>query len=216
MMLQKFQVARSAPSTEVKLKKGWRTRVPFPSDALIGASSVREGALHWLDNVYFSHSLMAFEEAMMCDTVEKSLSCLGIALAHETGGGLSVLVPPSNQSRKFPDLDAVGLWLASWAYTEYSEYLALQHFRDEVEVADMVFLEEIGRWFDGEASTDRVSSLQREVNSLVLSDGHDFYPMPSLIVSVLRDRVGHPYHSLGVRMQMSFEAELAKRRLAGT
>ncbi|WDI95260.1 hypothetical protein [Xanthomonas campestris] len=152
----------------------------------------------------------------MCDTVEKALSCLGIALAQETGGGLSVLVPPSDQVRNFPDLDAVGLWLASWAYTEYPEYLALQHFRDEMGAADMALLEEMGRWFEGEVSTDRVSCLQREVNSLVLSDGHDFYPMPSLIVSVLRDRVGHPYHSLGVRMQRSFEAELAKRRSAGS
>lgn len=151
----------------------------------------------------------------MRDNVENILSGLGIALTSSPEGGWEVLVSPNGSARHFAEIDDIRIWLASWTNSEHSEYLAIQHFRKEVEAADAQFLEEIGRWLEGNELTDRARQLRTAVDSIVLSYDNNFYPDPDLIVSVLRERVGHPYHSLGARMVDSFQGERQKRGLAG-
>ncbi len=151
----------------------------------------------------------------MRDSVENVLSSLGIALTSSPEGGWEVLVSPNESARHFAELDDIRIWLASWTTSEHSEYLAIQHFRKELGAADAQFLNEIGQWLEGKELTDRARQLRTVVDSIVLSYDSDFYPDPALIVSVLRERVGHPYHSLGARMVDSFQGEREKRGLAG-
>jgi len=158
---------------------------------------------------------MAFAEASMLDNVEDILRDLGIALNPAAEGGWSIIAPVSGKLRRFCDLREVGTWLASWTYTEYSEFKAINHFRGEIALGDALFLEEVGRWLERNELSDRIVELRANVNRIVLSDDHEFYPSPSVIVSVLRERVGHPYHSLGERMLHSLGEEREKRRLAG-
>ncbi|MEQ7776310.1 MULTISPECIES: hypothetical protein [Xanthomonas] len=151
----------------------------------------------------------------MCDDVGEILRGLGIGLASTADGSWTISLPPDGKERCFPNFEDVGIWLASWTATEYSEYLAIQHFRGEVEGADDAFLDEIDHWLKSNVLTDRIKALRAVVDSIVLSHDDGFFPTPALIVLVLRERVGHPYYSLGVRMLMSLEEEREKRRLAG-
>ncbi|RXK64261.1 hypothetical protein ERT44_16395 [Stenotrophomonas sp. MA5] len=152
----------------------------------------------------------------MRDDVEDILDSLGIALTPAAEGGWSITAPVSGKIRHFCDLYEVRTWLASWAYTEYSEYLAIRHFRREICLGDDLFLDEVSSWLERNELTDRIVELRTSVNRIVLSDDHEFHPSPSVIVSVLRERVGRPYYSLGQRMIHSLGDEREKRRLAGS
>lgn len=152
----------------------------------------------------------------MSDDVEGIMESLGVAMTPAAGGGWSITAPVSGRLRNFDRLEDIGTWLVSWAYNEYSEYRAISHFREEIAAGDASFLEEVGRWLERNELTDRIIEFRTNIDGIVLSENHEFYPSPSVVVSVLRERVGHPYNSLGERMLRALGEEREKRRLAGS
>lgn len=157
----------------------------------------------------------------MSESIERILKELGIGLivrldGHELGSGQVwevTMPPPGKWSRNHRSRKNVFAWLASWADSEYSEYLAIQYFRDELKNCDEDNLDQVEDWLENNRLTDYVVRLRAKVDGIVLESDLVFDPAPDLIVSILQERVGQPYLSLGARMMSALKLERHKRTL---
>lgn len=163
---------------------------------------------------------MPFGGIIVQEHVEVILKQLGIEFVVGTdnsdgaGEGSSwqvTMPPPGGWTKRYECRDDVAAWLVSWGGSEYSEYLAIQHFRDELRIADVSLLKEIESWLTKNVVTDRVTALREAVDNIVLLTDLQFLPTRELTISILSERIGRPYLSLGDRMLDCLRREVLRR-----